>query len=112
MQTEEISPVTRTDRRVDKFARRGVMVVLCVGAFVAGTVIGNGGAVHAADEDAKATVLVKERVAPPVVRIEKGSVAIIGASDDRYYLVQPDGRTAILTGLNREDLCWRRSDER
>ena len=59
-----------------------------------------------------ATVLVKERVAPPVVRIEKGSVAIIGASDDRYYLVQPDGRTAILTGLNREDLCWRRSDER
>jgi len=112
MQHESTSSATRSGRSA--FPRRGIIIAIAAGAYVAGTIIGNGGAAHALDEpnDSKPDVLVKERVAPPAVTVEKGSVAIIGASDDRYYLVQQDGTVSILTGLRKEDLCWRRADER
>ena len=112
MHKEQTSSATQSGRSA--FRRSGVVFAIAAGAFIAGTIIGNGGPAQAFNppDESKPDVLIKERVAPPVVMLEKGSVAIIGASDNRYYIVQQDGTLAILTGLNKEDLCWRRHDER
>jgi hypothetical protein len=89
----------------------GVVVGTLVGAsFVAGTMVGDPRTATASQ--GAYPVVVNGRFQPPVVAIPKDGVAIIGASDDLYYLVQQDGTTAILTGLRREDQCWRRDDER
>jgi len=115
MQHEHTSSATQSGQSGGSAIRRsGIIATIAAGAFIAGSIIGNGGAAQAFDgpSDTKPDVLVKERVAPPVITLDKGSVAIIGASDDRYYLVQQDGTVSILTGLRKEDLCWRRADER
>jgi hypothetical protein len=89
----------------------GVVVgTLVGGSFVAGTLVGGPRAATASQS--AYPVVVNERTQPPVIAIPKDGLAIIGASDDLYYLVQSDGTTAVLTGLRREDLCWRRADER
>ena len=115
MNHEQSASATQSGRNGrNALSRGGAVVAISAGAFVAGTIIGNGDVAQGSDEpnDLKPDVLVKERVAPPVMTIEKGGVGIIGASDNRYYLVQQDGTVAILTGLHKEDLCWRRNDER
>ena len=112
MHIEQTSSATQSGRSA--FRPSGAVLVIAAGAFIAGTIIGNGGPAQAFNpaDEFKPDVLVKERVAPPMIMIPKEGVAVIGASDNRYYIVQQDGTLAILTGLNKEDLCWRRPDER
>lgn len=90
---------------------RGVVAGGLVGiGFAVGSLAGGANPVTASQS--AWPVVVNQRIQPPVIAIPNDGVAIIGASDDLYYLVKSDGSTSVLTGLRREDLCWRRVDER
>lgn len=106
----------------DVLTRKGnlVWIVGLAGAAV-GYLIGANAtgqsAIASPDED-KASQMLKQKelvpiqIQPPAVALTHGGVALVGAADDRYYIVKEDGTTVEVVANYREadrrnDLFWR-----
>ena len=47
-----------------------------------------------------------ENPVPPVLAIPQGGCALVGASDDQYYIVTPDGRVEEIF-IGNDEMRWR-----
>ncbi len=94
-------------------ARSRVGLIALLLAIIAGYLIGTqAGADNAAfadkiDELLKEKELVPVSIVPPAVAVPKGGWAVVGAADDRYYIVREDGTTLEVKPDRREYLIWR-----
>ena len=92
---------TRTSQRNSATWRVAAVVGLLAAGAIVGTVMSADSVVRAAFDR-----LVVENPVPPAVAVPKDGFAIIGASDDRFYIVTSDGTTQELR-FSRRDLFWR-----
>ena len=99
-------------------AGRGSYMPVIIGVFAlfAGYLIGaQAGAQNAAYADKVARMLnekelVPVSVQPPAVAVPKDGFAVVGAADDRYYLIREDGTTIDVQPDRRAFLLWRYED--
>lgn len=91
--------------------RDRIMVAVAVLAAVGGYIAGIAGPSTAiADGRPRgAEIILPAHCAPPVVAIERGGYAVVGASDGRYYVVRADGTSCVVSAgrNNRDQLYWR-----
>ena len=113
--------MTSTDQPPPVIARRPARaaylpVIIGAAALFGGYLLGSqAGAQNAAYAD-KVAQMLKEKelvpvsIQPPAVAVPKDGFAIVGAADDRYYIVRADGTTIDVQPDRRAYLLWRYED--
>jgi hypothetical protein len=85
-----------------------VMAGIAAAAFWIGSVW-KGSPAHAADQFVLPQVIV--RATPPSATMSRDGFVVVGASDDRYYQVLPDGSAVVVKDRHGRDVCWRKPGE-
>jgi hypothetical protein len=88
-------------------------LIAAAAGYLVGTGAGTNGAAFAADEPAKVSQMLKDKelvpvvIQPPAIALSHGGIALVGASDDRYYIIQADGTALAVESDRRHGLFWR-----
>lgn len=88
------------------YSNSGVARSLATAALVAvGVLVGNALS-SSPDTRRDFARVVVEPPTPPVLAVPNAGFAVVGACDNRYYVVTPDGHATLIRD-GRLDLCWR-----
>jgi hypothetical protein len=102
----------RHERNGNRWLPVTVAAAVGVAGYLIGTQVGMSNAAHAGADDVvrllKEKELVPISVTPPAIAVPDKGWAIVGAADDRYYIVHRDGTVTWVQPDRREDLYWRR----
>jgi len=110
MTSDKQAPNLAADR-----SRRGRYLPLAIAAVTlfGGYLLGSAGAGQSpAFADRKHDLLHEKElvpisITPPSVAVPGGGWALVGAADDRYYIVREDGTTIEVMPERRQNLLWR-----
>ena len=88
-------------------------LIAATAGYLVGTGVGTNNAAFAGDEPAKVSQMLKDKelvpvlIQPPAVALNRGGIALVGADDGRYYIIQADGTALMVESDRRHGLFWR-----
>ena len=88
-------------------------LVAAVAGYLAGVGAGTSNSAFADDSPAKVGRMLKDKelvpvvIQPPAIALNRGGIALVGAADDRYYIIQADGTALMVEWDRRRGLYWR-----
>ncbi|UCD76881.1 MAG: hypothetical protein JSV91_08120 [Phycisphaerales bacterium] len=88
-------------------------LIAVTAGYLAGSGTGVSNAAFADGDPAKVTRMLRDKelvpvaVQPPAIALTHGGIALVGAADDRYYIIQADGTALMVECDRRRALFWR-----
>ena len=88
-------------------------LIAATAGYLAGSGAGVSNTAFAGDEPAKVARMLKDKelvpvvVQPPAIALSRGGIALVGADDGRYYIIQADGTALMVESDRRHGLFWR-----
>ena len=88
-------------------------LIAATAGYLIGTGAGPSNAAFADADPAKITRIARDKellpvvIEPPALALTHGGIALVGAADDRYYIIQADGTALMVESTPRRGLFWR-----